>query len=296
MAVPPRPRAAGVADLEGGGTAVSDSEVLRLSWSRLRLHDECPAKGDLMRRHKSPVADARNYFHGNVVDLLMRRWLAQDNPEPGWMAAQLDAVFEESLTIAKDSGDGIVRWKNLNDKDETREFCRELVKRLEPILVKYALPFTWEPAVRFSVPIDVPYLDGTKREIYLVGEMDLMVRDNQARIGVWDLKGTRDNQYYKKVLGQLSFYALAVRAMTGQFPAFTGLIQPMCDQQVLPVAVDADAVRQMAARIVKTAHDIWAGRLAPKADNAGCSYCPVQHACSKFAVLGKPGRASLSAA
>jgi hypothetical protein len=275
---------------------VSDDGALRISWSRLRLHDECPAKGDLMRAHKSPVQDIRSFFHGNVVDLAMRRWLAQDEPEPGWMLAQVDALFEESLEIARETGDGIVRWKSTNDRDETREFCRELVTRLEPILAKYAIPFEWTPAVRFSVPIKIQDLGGHWREIILVGEMDLMVRDCEGRYAVWDLKATRDNAYYKKVLGQLAFYAIAVKAMHGKFPALTGLIQPMCDQRVLPVTVDQDAVAQMAGRITKTARDILAGHVAPKADNTGCAYCPVKHACPKFRSLGKPGRISLAAA
>jgi hypothetical protein len=274
---------------------VSD-QALRISWSRIRNHDECPAKGDLLRRHKSPVQDVRNFFHGNVVDLAMRRWLSQEEPEPGWMAAQVDAIFEESAQIAKDTGDGIVRWKSLTDKGETLDFCRELVGRLEPILLRYAIPFEWQPAVRFSVPIMVPYLDGSMREVLLIGEMDLMVRDCEGRIAVWDLKATRDNNYYRKVLGQLAFYAIAVKVLKGQFPAMSGLIQPMCDTRVLPVTVNRDAVAQMAGRITKTAQDIWAGRLAPKADNAGCAYCPVKHACPKFSLGGRPGRLSLTAA
>jgi hypothetical protein len=266
---------------------------LRLSWSHLRSHDECPAKYPLMRKARSPYQDIRNFFHGNVVDLLMRRWLDQDNPEPGWMATQVDLLFEEAEQIAKDTGDGIVRWKGLNDKAETLQFCRDLVVRLEPILVKYALPFDYHPAVRFEVPVSVPYFDGSMREIALIGEMDLKVRDGEGRYAVWDLKATRDDQYYKKVLGQLAFYALAVRAEHGQLPVITGLIQPMCTQPVLPVTVDAAAVRQMASRITKTAHDIWAGRLAPKADDAGCSWCDVQRVCPKF--KRRPGRVSLAA-
>jgi hypothetical protein len=214
------------------------------------------------------------------------------------MSAQVDTIFDESIEIARNTGDGIVRWKHAGDKSETRELCREIVTRLEPILVRYALPFEWSPAVRFSVPVSIPGLDGELREIILIGEMDLRVRDARGDVVVWDLKATRDNQYYRKVLGQLSFYALAVKALTGRFPVMTGLIQPMCDQRVLPVAVDEQAVREMSGRIVKTAHDIWAGRLLPKADDAGClgAYgCPVQHACPKFK-MGRPGRVSLAVA
>jgi hypothetical protein len=246
------------------------------------MHDECPAKGMLMRSSKSPYTDIRSFYHGNVVDLAMRRWLLQDSPEPGWMTAQVDALFDEAEVIAKDTGDGVVKWKSATDKAETREFCRELVKRLEPILARYALPFTWDPAKRFKVPVRVTDLRGEPREILLVGEMDLLVQDRDGLLAVWDLKATRDNQYYKKVLGQLAFYALAVRLEHGRYPAMTGLIQPMCDRQVLPVTVDAQALREMAARIERTARDIWAGNLAPKADNKDCGFCAVQHVCPKF--------------
>ena len=270
----------------------SDGEPLRISWSRVRMHDECPAKGDLMRRHKPSAQDVRSYFHGNVVDLAMRRWLSQDEPEPGWMAAHVDALFDESVQIARETDNGFVKWKHPGDQRELREFCLECVTRLEKILARYCLPFTWQPAVRFSAPVMITDLAGEMRLVNLVGEMDLMVQDAREQVAVWDLKATRDNGYYRKVLGQLAFYALAVRAMSGKFPAVTGLFQPMCDQQVLPVTVDDAAVRQMAARIEKTARDIWAGLLAPKADDAGCDWCAVKFACPKFKMLSRPGRAA----
>lgn len=262
-------------------------KLLRISWSRLRAHDECPAKGALQREFKYSKQDIRNFVHGNVVDTLMRRWLAFDDPEMGWMAAQVDAVFEEWMH----SEEGIVRWKHPGDRAETLEFCRELVTRLEPILVKYALPFTWQPAVRFDVPIKVRHLDGSMREIRLVGEMDLLVQDAAKRVAVWDLKGTKDNSYWRKVAPQLAFYAIAVWIMTGQFPYRTGLIQPMCDEQVLPVTVTPQAVREMGTRIERVARDIWAGRLAPKESNEGCAYCPANHACPKYAMPARGGAA-----
>lgn len=273
---------------------MSDPGATKISWSRLRNHDECPAKGDLLRRSKSPYTDIRDFFPGNVVDLAMRRWLSQDRPEPGWMLAQVDAILDESEVIARETKDGIVRWRGEGDKDKVRAFCRTLVTRLEPILETYALPFEWHPAVRFSEPVLVSDLQGRPREIRIHGEMDLLVRDSEGRFAVWDLKATENNQYYRKVQGQIAFYALAVRAMHGVFPVMTGLIQPMCTQRVLSVPVDDQAVREMAGRIEKVARDIWAGNLAPKAGNEGCSFCPVVHACPKFAK--RPGRVSLAAA
>ena len=281
-------------------------QVLRLSWSRLRLHAECPAKGDLMRKASSPYKDARNFFHGNVTDLLLRRWLASgvqgedglyragpDGPAPGWMAAHVDEVFEESLAISRDSGDGIVKWKTKTDRAETLEFCRELVIRLEVIVTREVLPNAWLPAFRFAAPIKVPYLDGELREILLVGEMDLPVLMPSGLWRVWDLKATKNDAYYEKVLGQLAFYAIVQKILKGAWPEYCGLIQPMCTEQVLKVHVDEDARRQMAGRIIKTTQDIWAGRLAPKAGDEGCGWCDVHNACPKFKV--RPGRGGFRA-
>ena len=66
----------------------------------MRTHEECPAKGDLKARgFKSPLMDVTGFFHGNVTDQLMRRLPVPDRPprapELGWMAAQVDAVFDE---------------------------------------------------------------------------------------------------------------------------------------------------------------------------------------------------------
>jgi PD-(D/E)XK nuclease superfamily protein len=257
---------------------VTDSGVLKLSWSRLRLHDECPAKWGLQKANKSPLTDIRNFVHGNVVDIAMRRWLSQDSPEPGWMLAHVDEIFEQ---CTEHSDEGVVKWKSATDRAETLEFCRELVTRLEPILQRYALPYNWTPAYRFQAPLKVPYLDGTMREILLVGEIDLKVSDREQRIAIWDLKGTRDDQYYKKVLGQLAFYVIVTWILEGRRPAMAGLLQPMCTEQVLRVTVDDDAVRQMAARITKVAQDIWAGRLVPKEDDTGCNWCDVARVCPK---------------
>jgi PD-(D/E)XK nuclease superfamily len=271
-------------------TAVADDRPLRMSWSKIRAHGECAAIYDLRREHRSSIKDIRNFVHGNIVDTAMRRWLSMQDPAPGWMAEQVDAIFDE---CTKPSGEGIVRWKGVNDRNEVRDLCREGVARLEKILIRHCLPFDWDPAARFEVPVTVRYLDGSPRTVILNGELDLKIRDAARRVGIWDLKMTRDNQYYRKVLGQITFYALVERLITGEFPHATGLLQPMCDQQVLPLTVDMQAVREMAGRIERTAHDIWAGRLQPKPDGNGCFGCDVKFCCPAYAM--RPGRVSLAA-
>lgn len=267
---------------------------IRLSWSRLRVHGECPAKGQLLAdRQKSRFADTRNFLHGNVCDLAMRRFLSLEDPrsELGWMAAQVDALFDEWLEIAESSGDGIVKWRSATDQAEVREFCREAVTRLEDLLVRFVLPFDWHPAWRFAVPVKICY--GTEiREITLVGETDLLVFDDHGRVFIWDLKATKDKDYWRKTLAQLAFYALAVKlsgdGKLGQWPFRAGLLQPMCDERYLTFDIMAgggQAIREMTGRIERVASDIWAGRLDPK-PHEFCNRCEVRHACPAFTPAG----------
>ena len=79
---------------------------------------------------------------------------------------------------------------------------------------------------------------------------------------MWDLKGTGDTSYWRKVaIGQLLFYEIAVRGMTGQWPRVSGLVQPMCPEPVLPFHFSEDDRRQMFATICSVAADIWRGEL-----------------------------------
>lgn len=261
-------------------------EPIKISWSQLRLFDECPAKSELMRSHRPAIQDMRNFFHGNVVDLAMRTWLTQPKPEPGWMAAHIEEMFEKSLGSAKEEG-GVIRWKTPSDRAEVMEFCRELVIRLEVILTKFCLPFDWHPAYRFKVPLVIPYIDGEhSAQITLTGEIDLLVFAPDGRIAIWDLKGTANEDYYRKVMAQLVFYAIAVKASKaeklGRWPVKTGLIQPMCEQRIRAFDIEPDAIREMAGRIERVAHARWHGPLVPKVSDAGCDRCEVRHACSKF--------------
>ena len=105
---------------------------------------------------KSPVTDTRNFFHGNVVDLAMRRWLSQDDPQAGWMAAHVDELLEEAETVSRETGDGVIKWRDLGDKERVRLWCQELVVRLEPILFDLIIPYEYQPALRFEGAADHP--------------------------------------------------------------------------------------------------------------------------------------------
>jgi hypothetical protein len=223
----------------------------------------------------------------------MRKWLDQDKPEPGWMAAHVDTILDAEEIESRETGDGGVNWKHPGDKDEVRAWVKTCVTRLEPVLIKYALPYEYQPAVRFKVPINLPYFDGTLQRIWLNGELDLMCEAPALPLGegktarqfhVWDLKATENDQYYKKVIGQLVFYDIAIRALYGAWPVRSGIFQPMCQEPVLAFTLTMDHRREMMARIERAVRQQWTGQHRPKDSDAGCSWCPVQHACPKFAL------------
>lgn len=258
-------------------------DIVSVSWSQLRAHEECKQKSHLIRSGKRGVANnIRGYYHGMVVDRVMRAWL--DNPDhpAGEMESMVDDMMNTVAQQAIDDGDGVVRWKHQDDRAEVREFCIELVRRLEPILREHVLPHEFEQAKRFRVPTTVPYLDGSPAVIHLIGEMDLLVKPASGWI-IWDLKGTRDDQYWRKVLGQLTFYDLAVYALTGIPPAKTGLIQPMCTQPLLEFAFTDDDRQVMWSRILRYVGDIWRHNVECKTGTQGCNYCDVRHACARYA-------------
>lgn len=254
---------------------------VKVSWSILRAHEECAQKAALIRAHKrGPGSNIRGYYHGMVVDSAMREYLADPARRPGQMAERIGALIDEGIKEARESGDGIVRWKSQSDRAELHGFCTELVNRLEPLLERHVLPYPFTAGKRFSSPLNAA---GTM--ITLHGEMDLLVQDRGWV--VWDLKGTRDDNYFRKVLGQLVFYDLAVWCEKQEKTRLAGLIQPMCRQPVLEYEISDDQRRVMLARILRYVADTKKMRADCKEGTAGCSWCEVNHACPRFKPRGK---------
>lgn len=255
-------------------------EPLRLSWSSLRVHDECHQKAKLIRSgKKNPAADIRGYFHGTVVDRVMRQWL--EDPKPGLMPAMVEEFVDRCEKDAIESEDGVVRWKHTNDKKQMTAWCVRLVKKLEPILEELVVPFEYEPALRFAVPYEIPYLDGTPTQVILSGEIDLLTR-NDGAWGLWDLKATEDNGYWRKTVAQLTFYDICVEAMFGSSPSEAGLIQPMCDEQVLRVKITEKERAELLARVVRMAQAMWKADESLAPTTKPCFNCAVKHACPRF--------------
>lgn len=255
-------------------------ERFKISWSSLARWEECAQKDYLVRQKMaSPAKDVRNFLAGNIVDRMQRDWL--DKPEPGTMVGMVDDYMEKCIVEAKESGS--IKWRDKEDKGNIRNFCVEIAEALEPILIARVLPYDYEPGVRFYTPVKIRKPDGAIVEIILRGEFDLLLRDpKDERYMVWDLKTTKNNDYWKKTLGQLVFYDLVVISMFGQPPKKCGFIQPGCDEQVKEFIFDNTHRAEMWGRISAMMQSEWVGDHSPKVDNVGCSWCEVSHACSKL--------------
>lgn len=265
-----------------------ETRLVKVSWSKIRTSEECKQKSYLTSEGmKSPVTDVRVFFQGNVVDQAMRRWLSMDPPPPGWMVAHVVMIMDEIERQVIEEGDGVVRWKHRQDRENVRAFCTVCADRLEKFLTKFVLPYEYQPAVRFKTPMMISPLTagGPPVKILLNGEMDLLVREpSTGHYGVWDLKVTKDDQYWRKTKAQLAFYDVTCECMFGQPLTLAGLIQPMVESQQFMSWQPTEHDRaEMHTRIERTAHDILRQDYSPKADSTGCGYCEVRHACVKYA-------------
>lgn len=275
---------------------------LKLSWSQLRYYDECKQKAYLLRTGKRPSdADIRVFFPGTVVDRCMRAYLSLDDPAPdGFMTRSVKSIMDKEEETAKESGDGIVKWKHRADRIEVLEFCIELVKRLEPLLWDLVIPHQYEPSKRFKVPVNIPYLDNKPTPILLIGEMDILVKtvpEQELPWVVWDLKATKNDQYWRSTISQLVFYDICVYLMFKKYTSQVGLIQPMCKQQTVAMTVTNQQRVDMMQRIIGMAHSIWRAELYAgtpagdkeievRPDTKHCFMCSVKSSCYRFQPIG----------
>lgn len=229
---------------------------------------------------RSKVSNVRHFFHGTVVDHVMRMWLDDPLLRHHDTVGLVTVAMDEMEGVEKDKGN-FVRWRSASDRDEVRAFCAELITRLEPLLEEHVLPYPYEHGHWFKVPMKIQDQHGNPRDILLTGEMDLLVQQPQGAV-VWDLKGTADDQYYRKVVAQLTFYDLAVYASTGKKTHFCGLIQPMCTERTLAWQITDIARRNLLGRVIRYAHDAWSNIRECTKDTATCYWCDVRHACPRY--------------
>ena len=256
---------------------------VRISWSGLRTHEECKQRGYLTRTGKKATLDnQRNFFPGNVTDRTVRRWLEEAPADNiGRMPSMVSEVIEQQYAEVKEQG-GVMRWRDKDDRQRVLEDCTEAVTKIEPLLLKYVVPFEYKPDFKFQAPLALPHPNGGTETVLLIGFMDIIVRDNHGRYWVWDVKHTRDGSYWRKTIAQLGFYDLAVELMFGQPMIRGGLMQPLIKKSIVPYTPSADSRTQLSTRIAGMARDIWLDDKSPRQDNELCDWCAVKHACSKF--------------
>jgi len=269
--------------------------TLYLSWSALRTHDTCKERSFHVREgRKAAIQDSRGFFPGTVTDRVVRDLLDSGDPRRGVMAQMVESVIDREWATIQEEG-GSIAWKNPGDREQVIRDCIEAVTKIEPALWKYVIPYEYQPDFSFKAPVEVPHPAGGTETVILRGFMDILVRDDKERWWVWDVKHTRDNDYWRKTEGQLTFYDLAVRLLFGEGTVRTGLLQPLCQQQVKPFIITEQKSAEMMQRVSGMARDIWNDEHPPRRDFKECHFCEVKHACSKFQpVLDSKGRRRVS--
>lgn len=280
-----------------------ETGLIKISWSKIRTAEECKQKAWLTSEGKTAgAADLRVFFAGNVVDQAMRQWLSMASPAPHWMMLRVDEIFEELEVKIRGENKGVLRWRDKAQRDGAREFCMEAVARLEPLLNQLVVPLKYQAAYRFSTKLLINGLDGEPTPILLNGEMDVMtlfepplpeitpdldpivMALRRPEYRVWDLKTTKDAQYWRKTVAQLVFYDIACICMYGMATAEVGLIQPMVEGVPFISFRPSDEDRTfMFNRIESVAHAIMRQDYSPKAGSEGCLYCECRHACVRYA-------------
>lgn len=261
--------------------------MVNISWSALQVWEECKQKRFLqITKKKDPGRDVRNFFPGTVVDRVMRQWLQGSDLS---MCQLVDILLPQLEHEINDSpSDGWVKWRSQIQRNETITYCKELVTRLEPLLREHVIPYDYHPEFRFKAPLVVPNIDNQPETIYLQGGIDLLCKDEKDNWIGFDLKSTKNNDYWRKCLGQAIFYDVSMRAVfkDGGFHKFA-FIQPMCDEQVKWVIIGPDERRAMVSRIMAMATATMKDDWEPKRSNGSCTSCEVKTTCIKFRPVEK---------
>lgn len=268
---------------------------VRVSWSSLKTWEECHQKSSLLRAgKKAKVVDVRNFFPGRVTDRVVRHWLEEDPASnPGRMPSMVRETIERELGEASQQGER-VDWKTRTDRDEVEAECVRAVEAIEPALNQFVLPYTWQVDFGFRTPVLMRAPWGMER-VVLNGYMDIIVHDPDTDTWrIYDVKHTKNKDYWKGSFGQLVFYSYENLLRTGQLPVEVGFFQPLVAERVKRFHVTEDHVNYLAARIQTMAGEVWKGEDTPTSDPSKCIFCEVKHACVKYLPVVQPnGRAQV---
>lgn len=257
---------------------------VNISWSSLKVWEECKQKGTLYRQgKKTKSVNVRNFFPGRVTDRVVRYWLEGDPyNNMGAMPDMVAEVIEKELGQTVKEGEAI-HWKHSTDRKEVEAACRQAVTNIEPALLKYVLPYEYQVDFAFRTPLLMQAPWGMDR-VSLNGYMDIIVYDpDSASWRIYDVKHTLNKSYWKDSFGQLMFYSLENQIRTGSLPVEVGFFQPLVPKEpVKRFAVNPTEVNYLTGRIQSMAWEFWSGEDEPTTNNSICTFCDVKHACKKF--------------
>lgn len=261
---------------------------IRLSWSKLKTWEQCHKRAKLYsqgKRHKS--FNGRAFLPGTIADRCMRRWLEaglEDRSalKPGGMLSYIEEEFY-SHTMGPNAQYSI-KWRGdpIKDQESVIIDVRDTLNRLEPILLAKVVPFDYQPEYRFVSVVGIPGPDEEPTQIEILGAVDVAVCMGEGRYGLYDLKLTRNDEYIRSTLGQLTFYDLAFHGWTGYQPVEHQFWAPLTKEVVIGTDVTADERNAMVQRIIRYCNGLWAGDDAMTEDRDECFHCQVKHACPRF--------------
>ena len=262
---------------------------LSICWTALQRYEACHQRhlrtmeGKAIRK---PYA-SRDFLAGNIADRVQRAWLHLPDPQPGQMAAMVPDMLDRWTNPDREDEEfQPIKWRGdpQVDRKEVQEFCTLVVTRLEPILLKWVVPFDYQPELRFEAWIGLPDLNGDTTPVRLVGAIDIVVRLPDGRFVLFDLKATKQESYMSKTLGQGIFYDVSWAHYWGEHPIRFGFIAPALEERLIWCDINEGDRAVMRSRIMRFAHGMMAGEWAPKADDEGCEHCDCKHVCDKYAL------------
>lgn len=142
----------------------------------------------------------------------------------------------------------------------------------------------------------MPSPDGGMDTVVLNGALDILVWDPATETWrIYDVKMTKDGQYWRKTQGQLQFYDVTLFPLFGKFSVEAALLQPMCAEQIKVIPTNDQTRSVMLRSMSEMALDVWSGNTEPRKDNKFCTNCEVRHACTKFKpVISSTGKKTIS--
>lgn len=262
---------------------------MRISWSGLIRWEKCHRMDSLIRAGAAwKDLDSRVFLTGNIVDNTMRKWLDQDDPQPGTLVGMADEKFHELTTNGE-----LIKWKGseASDKAKVLSDAKEALERLEPWLIENILPHAYQPEARGWANVQVPGVDGNLVDVELFYAIDILVkRLPNGKFWIIDLKTTRNKNYIRgETMAQLPYYALVISAAFGIPLAEieeVSFLTPLTDQMLTSMSPGEDDYRYLLQRITSYVHGVqsqdWTMR---NYRDSVCQWdCPVASSCPR----GKP--------